>query len=263
MEDPYNVLGVRKDAPQEVVEASYRRLVKEYHPDTGSGDRAKFEEVRNAYERVQELESSETPGQGTQDSNSQPTSEDAEWDGVKMGGHTWGGMPVEESSGSGKPNNVTVDGKYLEAKFTGIERRSISSLTHSHKVANLNDPPLRPVATFEVHNHSGQIIPWRRKQFRFIDSEGYTYGPSEDYMVDERDLGPRWAGINVDLESGARSKYVIILEDIPSDVDIEKIVHTLKVFEPGKTSGWVKEKERYVFEIDELPEISAELPGGE
>jgi len=49
--DPHEILGVRPDAPSEVVAASYKALVKQYHPDVG-GDAAKFKEVQDAYERI-------------------------------------------------------------------------------------------------------------------------------------------------------------------------------------------------------------------
>ncbi|HZS02228.1 MAG TPA: J domain-containing protein [Chloroflexota bacterium] len=36
--DPYELLGVRPDAPMEVIEASYRALVKQWHPDRNPQD---------------------------------------------------------------------------------------------------------------------------------------------------------------------------------------------------------------------------------
>lgn len=49
--DPYELLGVRPDAPLEVVEASYRALAKAAHPDAGgSGDA--MAELNAALERV-------------------------------------------------------------------------------------------------------------------------------------------------------------------------------------------------------------------
>lgn len=49
--DPYEVLGVRSDAPMAVVEASYKAMAKATHPDTG-GDEDAFKEVAAAWERV-------------------------------------------------------------------------------------------------------------------------------------------------------------------------------------------------------------------
>ncbi len=49
--DPYEVLGIRPDTPETVMEASYKALAKVHHPDKG-GDPEKFKEIRDAYERI-------------------------------------------------------------------------------------------------------------------------------------------------------------------------------------------------------------------
>lgn len=49
--DPYEVLGVRRDSPREVIEGAYRALAKKHHPDAG-GDAETFKEIRNAWERI-------------------------------------------------------------------------------------------------------------------------------------------------------------------------------------------------------------------
>jgi curved DNA-binding protein len=47
MRDPYQILGVNKDASQEEIKAAYRKLAKKYHPDLG-GDPEKFKEINEA-----------------------------------------------------------------------------------------------------------------------------------------------------------------------------------------------------------------------
>ena len=49
--DPYEVLGVRPDAPAEVVEASYRALAKRLHPDAG-GSKEAMSALNAAWEAV-------------------------------------------------------------------------------------------------------------------------------------------------------------------------------------------------------------------
>lgn len=49
--DPWEVLGLRPDAPLEVVEASYKALAKSVHPDTG-GTNEQMAELTEAYETV-------------------------------------------------------------------------------------------------------------------------------------------------------------------------------------------------------------------
>lgn len=258
MTDPYEILGVRENASEAVIEAAYRQLAKKYHPDSEEGDREMFEKVRSAYEEIQHSQSINDDSSSS--SNSRPTADDAEWDGLDLGGHTWGGMPVEESSASGAPDDVTVDGKYLTVSLTGLDRRDMSELTYRHNLDDFETSPVRPVATFEIHNKSGQVLRWNAGDAKFVDSEGFSYEHDRDLMIDDSNLGPRWAVAAVELEPDARSKFAIVVEDIPTDATVDKVVYTLSVHESGKTSGWVKEKERYEFNIDQPPELPDALP---
>ena len=48
--DYYEVLGVSKDASDEDIKRSFRKLAKMYHPDNKeTGDEAKFKEIGEAY----------------------------------------------------------------------------------------------------------------------------------------------------------------------------------------------------------------------
>lgn len=51
--DPYDLLGVARDASPDQVKRAYRRLAKKHHPDRNQGDKgaeARFKEVQAAYE---------------------------------------------------------------------------------------------------------------------------------------------------------------------------------------------------------------------
>lgn len=68
MRDPYEVLGVSKDASPEEIKSAYRKLAKQYHPDRYIGNpladlaAEKFKEINEAYDTL-------TGGQNTHSEN--------------------------------------------------------------------------------------------------------------------------------------------------------------------------------------------------
>lgn len=56
MRDPYEVLGVSRDASQDEIKKAYRKLAKKYHPDLNPGDEQaakKMSEINQAYDQIQ------------------------------------------------------------------------------------------------------------------------------------------------------------------------------------------------------------------
>lgn len=52
--DPYEILEIRPEASAEMIEGAYRTLSKIKHPDVPGGNRAAFEELQRAYERIKD-----------------------------------------------------------------------------------------------------------------------------------------------------------------------------------------------------------------
>lgn len=55
MDDPYQILGVSRDASDEEIKKAYRALAKKYHPDRNPGDAEaarKMQQINDAYEQI-------------------------------------------------------------------------------------------------------------------------------------------------------------------------------------------------------------------
>ena len=57
--DYYAILGVKRNATEQDIKQSYRRLARKHHPDVNPGDKsaeAKFKEINEAYEVLSDSE---------------------------------------------------------------------------------------------------------------------------------------------------------------------------------------------------------------
>ncbi len=65
IDDPYQVLGVSRDASDEEIKRAYRALAKKYHPDRNPGDAEaarKMQQVNDAYERIKNPDKARSAG---------------------------------------------------------------------------------------------------------------------------------------------------------------------------------------------------------
>ena len=56
MANPYDTLGVPKNASADEIKKAYRKLAREHHPDASGGDEARFKEIQGAYDVLSDPE---------------------------------------------------------------------------------------------------------------------------------------------------------------------------------------------------------------
>src|SRR3954447_26751290 len=62
MTNPYETLGLAKNASADEIKKAYRKLARQYHPDKNPGDSAaeeRFKEIQNAYDLLSDAEKRE------------------------------------------------------------------------------------------------------------------------------------------------------------------------------------------------------------
>jgi len=241
MEDPYEVLGVKKSASESVIDAVYRELVKENHPDNG-GDPEVFKNVKQAYDEITSGDTSSERAPGWFDSLFYDTE------------------PAETFSAVGDHGQgLTVEGDVFTVKLMGIlpdiDASEIVQLPYE-----LGENTSRTVVLFDIVNNTDDVQRWHRDKTKFIDKDGFTY-ERESKTIDRDKLGPRWTSFSVEVEPNARTYFVSMVEETPPEARLRKIVHTKHVFAEGRTSGWTQDApERYEFVIDEADRTSIALP---
>src|ERR1700743_2056903 len=88
MRDPYDVLGVQKNATQASIKSAFRRLAKKLHPDANKSDKtaaSKFAELNAAYEILGHEGKSKAFDRGEIDAEGKPR-----FQGFAGGGSPWG-----------------------------------------------------------------------------------------------------------------------------------------------------------------------------
>src|ERR1700743_1248134 len=66
--DYYKILGVGKNASDEEIKKSYRKLARKYHPDTNAGDKKaeeRFKEISQAHDILSDLDKRKAYDRGT------------------------------------------------------------------------------------------------------------------------------------------------------------------------------------------------------
>ena len=245
MEDPYSVLGISKDAPDTVVDAAYRALVKEKHPDNG-GDPDEFKIVNEAYEKIKSNESG----------NSSKNKSKPNWFGGMF--DIEGFEPVETVSVVGDPDEgLTVEGKAFTVSLLGIVPHA--NVWRLVRLPEQMDGEHRTLVLFKMQNTTDDVHQWNSKNTQYIDTDGFTYDSEMSTFIDRDNLQPRWTCVTAELDAHAKTYFIDMVEKMPSDAQISKVVHRQKTFDEGRIDGLVKDEERYEFNVQKESRIPIEL----
>ena len=113
MNDPYQILGVSRNATDDEIKKAYRSLSRKYHPDANLDDpkeaEEKFKEVQQAYQQIMQ----ERSYGGSADGNGQGG----------YNGDPFGGTVASTRSRGRKPRKIRTCRQQQTISITGIIRR--------------------------------------------------------------------------------------------------------------------------------------------
>lgn len=159
------------------------------------------------------------------------------------------------------PNNV-IDGKYMAIRLRGV---------FSHVPLENQDSDAKvlfSIVEVELLNKWMFVLPAGESPVTMIDSDGYQLadvlcsweyvpysfvskqGHSIPYDFDEPPLK---------LEGGARTRGCFRFREESPDATPKRLNFDIRVFEPGQTSGWVKDSEQLTFFINSSPPDTTNL----
>lgn len=124
MKDYYEILGVSRDASDEEIKKSFRKLAHKYHPDKKDGDEEKFKEVNEAYQVLSDKQKKEQYDQfGQTFEQSGQSGYGGFGDGAGFGGASGFGGQNPFGSQSGNYNFEDIDLGDVFESFFGRSRR--------------------------------------------------------------------------------------------------------------------------------------------
>ena len=137
MRDPYDVLGVRRDAPADEIKKLYRKLAKSLHPDLNPGKpevERRFKEVSAAYELLSDAKKRAQFDRGEIDASGNPKPEQMYRDAwareaaarrgrAQQGGGPWGGFGAGQGPEAGFDFGGGFDPGSIFEEMLGRRRR--------------------------------------------------------------------------------------------------------------------------------------------
>lgn len=168
MTDPYQILGVSRDASKEEIKKVYRILSKKYHPDANINNpnkkqyEEKFKEIQQAYQTIMKQKNGEGSSYGTY------SNRPGNYNNSGYGGYNSQDFGQEEDVHLKAALNYFNNGYYKEARnvLDGIENKTSKWYYYS---ANVNYKLGNNIKALEEANRALQMEPNNIQYQRLVD----------------------------------------------------------------------------------------------
>lgn len=255
MDDPYETLGVDRDADPRTVKRAYKRLVREHHPDAG-GSAERFEAVRRAYDAIRRDEVGESAGSRTRGADASAGSAragDPRTVGRSAGASVTDLFPAFETPlDTDRLREVLPDGCFLGGDslwlaLVALREVDVADVVFRHQTEDVDTR--RTVAVFHAYNPGTEQREWNgwtRTTFHGTDGTAYDRSDLQMNPYDPKDrfpshLTPQFA----EIPAGEARNGLLVVEALPDGVDLARVVYEQS--RPGDHRG----AERFAFDLDD------------
>jgi curved DNA-binding protein CbpA len=244
--NPYSVLNIQPDAPEEVIEAAYKALIKKHHPDQG-GDEDEFKKIQTAHEKITTDEAT-AGNSGFEDTDS-----------------LFGSLLYTPTGTETGTEWVIISSQYLNMKLQSVAYADISQYVYDWNTDDI-EIDNRLIIKFQVNNRSDYVHQIKPKRIRAIGTDGRRYDAQSGTLAhtEESELPNRVNAFSREIEPGTVEEFASVVEPFPDDVYINKIIYPKKFFAGHNTDGIVQGKFRFIYNInnknsDEIESIESKL----